>query len=439
MLEFDVDSSQGAKIKVLGVGGAGNNAVNRMVEHGLQGVEFIAVNTDRQALTMSRAAHKLQIGEKLTRGLGAGAMPEVGQKAAEESREDIAAMIKGSDLVFITAGMGGGTGTGAAPVIASIARELDILTIGVVTKPFGFEGRKRMLNAERGIAQLKDSVDTLVVIPNEKIFSVVSKNTTIVDAFRQADDVLRQGIQGISDLIAIPAMINLDFADIKTIMSSRGMAHMGIGVGSGDDRMTVAARAAVLSPLLETSIEGAKAVLINITGGQDMGIMEFNDAASLIQQNADPEANIIVGMTIDESLKDDVRITVIATGFEDPEPVENVQQSGFAARKGDEQPAAQSTFGANAGEPQIPVWANGSDVTASADYTRNYAAPQPRTYPREEERPVYQSGATYTSYQNPGQRVYPAEPQTQGLPENETKPAGNPGKPDIPAFLRRKK
>ena len=315
MLDFDLDS-QLAAIKVVGVGGAGNNAVNRMVDYGLKGVEFIAVNTDRQALYLSKAATRIQIGEKVTRGLGAGANPEMGARAAEESKDDIAAAIKGSDMVFITAGMGGGTGTGAAPVIAQIAREMGILTVGVVTRPFSFEGKQRARNAEQGIAAIKENVDTLVIIPNDRLLLVVGKGTSILDAFRMADDVLRQGIQGISDLIAVPSLINLDFADVKAIMECQGVAHMGIGVGTGEDRASAAAKQAIQSPMLETSINGAKGVLLNITGGSDMGIMEVTEAADYVQAAADPEANIIFGAGIDESLGDTMRITVIATGFD---------------------------------------------------------------------------------------------------------------------------
>ena len=317
---METNENNSAAIKVVGVGGAGSNAVNRMVDSGLQGVEFIAINTDKQALDLSQAATKVQIGEKLTKGLGAGANPDIGARAAEESREEIAGLLKGCDLVFITCGMGGGTGTGAAPVIAEIAREMGILTIGVVSKPFEFEGMKRMRNAETGIEKLKANVDTLVVVPNERLLQAVNKATTMLEAFRYADDTLRQGIQGISDLIVVPQLINLDFADIRTIMESRGLAHMGIGTGSGENRMIDAANMAIESPMLETSIDGARAVLINITGGQNMSLLDVNEAAKKIQQAADPEANIIFGAGIDDSLEDEVRITVIATGFEKEAP-----------------------------------------------------------------------------------------------------------------------
>ena len=308
-----------ATIKVIGVGGAGNNAVNRMIEAGIRNVEFIAVNTDRQTLNESKANSKIQIGEKLTRGLGAGANPDIGSQAAEESRAEIAEALKGSDMVFVTAGMGGGTGTGAAPIVAATAKEMGILTIGVVTKPFTFEGKKRLAQAERGIASLKGKVDTLVVIPNDKLLQVIDRKTSMIEAFRMADDVLRQGVQGISDLISVPGVINLDFADVRTIMLNQGMAHMGIGCASGENRAEDAAKQAIQSPMLETSIEGARGIIINITGGSDMGLHEANTAAELVQRSADPEANIIFGTVIDESMGDELQITVIATGFEKEE------------------------------------------------------------------------------------------------------------------------
>ena len=308
-----------ATIKVIGVGGAGNNAVNRMIEAGIRNVEFIAVNTDRQTLNESKANSKIQIGEKLTRGLGAGANPDIGSQAAEESRAEIAEVLKGADMVFVTAGMGGGTGTGAAPIVAATAKEMGILTIGVVTKPFTFEGKKRLAQAERGIASLKGKVDTLVVIPNDKLLQVIDRKTSMIEAFRMADDVLRQGVQGISDLISVPGVINLDFADVRTIMLNQGMAHMGIGSASGENRAEDAAKQAIQSPMLETSIEGAKGVIINITGGSDVGLHEVNTAAELIQRSADPEANIIFGAVTDENMGDEIQITVIATGFEKEE------------------------------------------------------------------------------------------------------------------------
>ena len=305
-----------ATIKVIGVGGGGTNAVNRMVDSGIRGVEFVAVNTDRQALLLSKAASKIQIGEKITRGLGAGANPDIGAQAAEESKAEITEALRGADMVFVTAGMGGGTGTGAAPIVAACAKEMGILTIGVVTKPFTFEGKKRLSQAERGIESLKSKVDTLVVIPNDKLLQVIDRKTSIVEAFKMADDVLRQGVQGISDLIAVPGLVNLDFADVKTIMLNTGMAHMGIGRASGESRAEEAAKQAVQSPMLETSIEGARGVIINITGGNNLGLHEVNTAAELVQRSVDPEANIIFGAVIDETLEEDIVITVIATGFE---------------------------------------------------------------------------------------------------------------------------
>lgn len=307
--------SQICNIKVIGIGGGGNNAVNRMVNANINSADFVAVNTDKQALLMSRARHRIQIGEKLTRGLGAGADPDIGQKAAEESRAVLKDMLEGTDLVFITAGMGGGTGTGAAPVVAAIAKEMGILTIAVVTKPFSFEGRRRMENAERGIKELKSCVDTLVVIPNEKLLKIVPKGTAIVEAFRTADDVLRQGIQGISDLIVTPSLINLDFADVKTIMKNKGLAHMGLGRGKGENRTIEAVRQAVSSPLLETTIEGATGIIINIKGGLDLTLEEVYEAADLVKEVVDPTCNIIFGSGIEEDMENEVEITVIATGF----------------------------------------------------------------------------------------------------------------------------
>lgn len=316
MFDFDVEVEEFARIKVVGVGGGGNNAVNRMIDCGVRGIEFIALNTDRQALFSSRAEQKLQIGEKLTKGLGAGANPDIGMKAAEENKNEITEALKGADMIFITAGMGGGTGTGAAPIVAEVAKELGILTVGVVTKPFTFEGRRRLIHAERGIDDLKDKVDTLVIIPNDRLLQVAEKKTTMVEAFAMADEILKQGIQGISDLIAVPNLINLDFADVQTIMYNRGIAHMGIGQATGENRAVDAAKQAIKSPLLETSIDGAEAVLLNITGGGDLGLFEVNEAADLIRQAVDQDANIIFGAGIEESLGDEIKITVIATGFD---------------------------------------------------------------------------------------------------------------------------
>jgi cell division protein FtsZ len=305
-----------AVIKVVGVGGGGTNAVNRMVDAGLRGVEFIAANTDAQALQMCDSDIKLNIGHELTKGLGAGANPDVGQGAASESRDDIKEALKGADMVFVTAGEGGGTGTGAAPVIAEIAKnEIGALTVGVVTRPFEFEGAQRASQAEEGIARLREQVDTLIVIPNDKLLSIVERRTSIIDAFREADNVLRQGVQGITDLITIPGLINLDFADVRTVMEDAGTALIGIGDAAGESRATEAAKSAISSPLLEESVEGAAGILLNITGGRDLGLFEVNEAAEIIASAADANANIIFGAVIDESLADEVRVTVIATGF----------------------------------------------------------------------------------------------------------------------------
>ncbi len=314
---MESSSSYLAVIKVVGVGGGGTNAVNRMVDAGLRGVEFISANTDAQALQMTDADIKLNIGHDLTKGLGAGANPEIGFGAAAESRDDIKEALKGADMVFVTAGEGGGTGTGAAPVIAEIAKnEIGALTVGVVTKPFEFEGTQRTRQAEEGIARLREVVDTLIVIPNEKLLSVVERRTTMLDAFREADNVLRQGVQGITDLITIPGLINLDFADVRTIMQDAGSALMGIGTSNGENRAAEAARIAISSPLLEESVEGATGILLNMTGGRELGLFEVNEAAEIVKEAAAPNANIIFGAVIDESQGDEVRVTVIATGFD---------------------------------------------------------------------------------------------------------------------------
>lgn len=305
-----------ARIKVVGVGGGGCNAVNRMIEEGVQGIEFIAVNTDAQALMLSKAPTRVRIGEKLTRGLGAGGDPEVGRKAAEESAEELYEVLKGSDMVFVTAGMGGGTGTGAAPVIAQIAREVGALTIGVVTRPFSFEGARRAKAAEEGIGQLKEQADTLIVIPNDRLLQIVDKRSSIQDAFRVADDVLRQGVQGISELITVPGLINLDFADVRSIMKEGGAALMAVGEAEGEDRARLAAEAAISSNLLDITIDGARGVLFNITGGTDMTLFEVNQAAAIIKEAAHPDVNLIFGAVIDPNMGDKVRVTVIATGFD---------------------------------------------------------------------------------------------------------------------------
>lgn len=317
MSNFDMEMNTNglAKIKVIGVGGGGNNAISRMKQSGLRGVEFVAINTDRQILDAIESDERLQIGVKLTRGLGSGGNPEIGEKAAEENKNEISEILSGADMVFVTAGMGGGTGTGAAPIVAAVAKEMGILTVAVVTKPFMFEGRSRQLQAEKGIAKLKDSVDTLIVIPNDRLLQISEKRTSMLDAFKMADHVLLDGIRGISDLIAVPNIINLDFADVQSVMKDQGIAHMGIGLATGENRAIEAAKLAIKSPLLETSIDGAKAVLINVTAS-DIGIFEVNEAAELIRQQIDQDANIILGAGLDESLKDEIKITVIGTGFD---------------------------------------------------------------------------------------------------------------------------
>ncbi|MBR1820400.1 MAG: cell division protein FtsZ [Clostridia bacterium] len=419
-IETEEENTNFAAIKVIGVGGAGTNAVNRMVDSGLRGVDFIAVNTDKQALALSKAPIQVQIGEKLTKGLGAGANPEVGQKAAEESREDIANKIKGSDLVFVTCGMGGGTGTGAAPIIAETAREMGILTIGVVSKPFLFEGRQRMKNAESGIEKLKANVDTLVVVPNDRLLSVVTKGTTMTDAFKIADDTLRQGIQGISDLIAVPSLINLDFADVRTVMQSRGLAHMGIGIGKGESRMVDAAKQAISSPMLETSIDGARAVLINITGGPDTSIIDINEAAQLITAAADPEANIIFGAGIDESMSDEVKITVIATGFEKPAFSAGRTASSIGENKeldDEEAPERASRASRYEEEPVSPIFERRPRERATRDVDG---------YEQREQRRSERAQA-------PRRRVY--QEDGQEAPRGQNRRGFT---PDVPSFMKKK-
>ena len=316
MINSEIATELSAKVKVLGVGGGGSNALNRMIEAGVKGVDFIAINTDAQALDFAKARTKLQLGAGLTKGLGSGGKTDIGRQAAEESAAEIEAILKGADLVFIIAGMGGGTGSGGAAVIAEIAKNAGALTVGVVTRPFSFEGKKRLSQAEKGLASLKEKVDTLIVIPNDKLLQVIDKRTPLVEAFRVADDVLRQGVQGISDLIAIPGLINLDFADVKAIMKETGTALMGVGFYKGDNSAVKAAKAAIFSPLLETSIEGALGVLINITGGNNLTLYEIHEAAETIVEAADPNANIIFGAVINEAYEDEASVTVIATGFD---------------------------------------------------------------------------------------------------------------------------
>ena len=348
---FDTDLTAGAVIKVIGVGGGGGNAINRMIEEGVSGVEFIAVNTDIQALKSSKADTVIQLGPKLTRGLGAGAQPEVGKRAAEESAETVAQALEGADMVFITAGMGGGTGTGAAPVIAQIAKELGALTVAVVTRPFGFEGSKRSYFATEGIEDLRANVDTLLIISNNNLLEIVDKKTPLTEALREADNVLRQGVQGVTDLITNPGMINLDFADVKTVMANKGDALMGIGVASGEERVIEATRKAIYSPLLETTIEGAENVLLNVTGGMDMSLTEAQDASEIVIQAAGNDVNILLGTSIDDTLNDEIRVTVVATGVSEEEAAAAINPRN--ARQ--EAPRQQRQFIPSANLTQNPV------------------------------------------------------------------------------------
>ncbi|OKK19200.1 cell division protein FtsZ [Streptomyces sp. CB00455] len=393
-----------AVIKVIGVGGGGVNAINRMIEVGLKGVEFIAINTDAQALLMSDADVKLDVGRELTRGLGAGANPAVGRKAAEDHREEIEEVLKGADMVFVTAGEGGGTGTGGAPVVANIARSLGALTIGVVTRPFTFEGRRRANQAEDGIAELREEVDTLIVIPNDRLLSISDRQVSVLDAFKSADQVLLSGVQGITDLITTPGLINLDFADVKSVMSEAGSALMGIGSARGDDRAVAAAEMAISSPLLEASIDGARGVLLSISGGSDLGLFEINEAAQLVSEAAHPEANIIFGAVIDDALGDEVRVTVIAAGFDGGQPPARRDNVISAASTKREEPAPAPV---RAPEPARPAFGGLGSVT-----------------PREE--PPAPAPAPPVETQAPVQQVPTARPY-QDSPAEEL---------DVPDFLK---
>jgi len=383
MMQFrDEGVAKGAYIKVLGVGGGGGNAVNTMIASGLQGVEFITANTDLQALESTQADVRLQLGANLTRGLGAGANPEIGRKAAQEDREAVIKALEGADMVFITAGMGGGTGTGAAPVIASMAREKDILTVAVVTKPFTFEGRQRMRQAEAGIHELRDHVDTLIVIPNQRLLEVVDKRTPLREAFQVADDVLRQAVQSISDLILVPGLVNLDFADVRTIMNGQGKAIMGTGVAQGESRAVVAAQRAIESPLLEASVHGAQGVLINITGGADMSLYEVHEASSAVQMAAHPEAQIIFGAVIDEQMRDAIRVTVIATGFAEAAPEEPAKTAPILRRRGDMPVTNGYTEPASAAAYEVHEKFD-PDAYARWQAFKNTPAPEPDSIPDE--------------------------------------------------------
>ncbi len=358
MFQFDTENTNPAQIKVVGVGGGGNNAVNRMIEADVKYVEFIAINTDKQDLTLSQAGRKIQIGEKITKGLGAGAVPEIGKKAAEESRDEIAQAMQGADMVFVTAGMGGGTGTGAAPVVAEVAKEMGVLTIGIVTKPFWFEGKARQKNSDEGIKNLMGCVDTLVVIPNDKLLEIAENRTPLTESFKMADEILRQGVQGISELITRPGLISLDFADVKTIMKDTGFAHMGIGSATGENRAEEAAKKAINSPLLETTIEGAKGVILNVTGGSDLGILEVKTAAEQVEEAADKDANIIIGAIIDENMGDEIQVTVIATGFRGKVPVGQKEENSFTSLFGN--------MGSSQSAPSISAGKNTADKAPSS-------------------------------------------------------------------------
>lgn len=380
-MAFGLETGQESvvKIKVIGVGGGGNNVVNRMVRSGSRGVDFVAVNTDKQALNVSSATYKIQIGEKLTHGQGAGSDPEVGRKSAEESRGQIAKALEDTDMVFITAGMGGGTGTGGAPIVAEIAREAGILTVGVVTKPFGFEGRRRMMQAEKGIEELRSKVDSLVIIPNERLKHATDQKITFANAFEIADDVLRQAVQSISDLIRDTGFINLDFADVTSIMKDAGLAHMGVGRAAGKGKAEDAARMAISSPLLETSINGARGVLINVTGSTDIGLEEVEQAATLVQEAVNPDALTIFGATFDETLDDEIRVTVIATGFENESNKEPAIKTVSELRREQEAAAVAPAAPAPAAEPAP------APAAASAPQPVAQPAPAPAPEPEEEE------------------------------------------------------
>ena len=477
-----------ARIKVVGVGGAGNNAVNRMIEAGIQSASYVAVNTDKQILLLSKAETKIQIGSALTKGLGAGAEPEVGRAAAEESKEVLTEAIKDTDLLFITAGMGGGTGTGAAPVIAKIARDLKILTIAIVTEPFNFEGKKRMDNTMKGLENLRKYVDTLIIIPNDKITCVVPKNTSMVDALRVADEILKQGIRGIADLIVNPALINLDFADVRTILKDQGLAHMGVGVAKGENRIVEAVRLAVNCPLLTTTIEGAKGVILNIVGGNDLTMDEVQTAATLVQSVVDYSANIIFGACIDSNISDEVEVTVIATGFPNMENIydqkdeRNVSSRNFFVNRGlpegnagaaaaprpvpMQQPASPSYLRTPINNTmqgqQPPVYRQPYQQQAAQQYQQapQYAQQQPQQYAQPQQaapQPQYQQAPQYAQQQQPQQYAQPqqtapqqqyAHPQYQQAPQYAQQPRqpqyqqqggaqGSSADKELPTFVQR--
>ena len=416
MADFELSPGENfAQIKVIGVGGGGGNAVNRMVNEGLGGVDFITVNTDNQALMLSKSKTRVRIGDKLTRGLGAGGNPEIGKKAAEESSDELYEVLRGADMVFIAAGMGGGTGTGAAPVVAQIAKELGALTIGVVTRPFTFEGSRRMSFANKGIEDLKNQVDTLIVIPNDRLLQMADKRATLQQAFSLADDVLRQGIQGISELITVPALINLDFADVRTIMSEGGAALMAVGRAVGDDRARKAAEMAINSTLLDVTIDGARGILFNITGGTDLTLFEINEAAAIIKESAHPDVNLIFGAQVDESMGDECRITVIATGFE---------QSRAERRINAERPQQQPTTSYRS-QPQQPQSQQYQSVERPSLSQQQPPMQQQRPMPPAPQPPLPPQQAP--TVQQPPQQIQPNEPRVY-----------DEGNTDIPAFLRRR-
>ena len=435
MLEIKInESDNAARIIVVGVGGAGNNAVNRMIDENIAGVEFIGVNTDKQALQFCKAPTAMQIGEKLTKGLGAGARPDIGEKAAEESSEEISQALKGADMVFVTCGMGGGTGTGAAPVVAKIAKDMGILTVGVVTKPFRFEAKTRMSNALEGIENLKNSVDTLIVIPNDRLLEIVDRRTTMPDALKKADEVLQQAVQGITDLINVPGLINLDFADVQTVMIDKGIAHIGIGKAKGDDKAIEAVKQAVSSPLLETTIEGASHVIINISG--DISLIEANEAASYVQELSGDEANIIFGAMYDENAQDEATITVIATGLDEHGANASVSTAmkGFTSFKGKTSPAASAAAVPHAAAPEAAA-------TASTPYSRPIQGSTPSYNPAGS---GSQGGYTAPKF-NPNQGYSAGNTQNQNpnpnpAPTHSFRPAANKEMQiNIPDFLKNKR
>lgn len=441
----DLTLSGRAKICVIGVGGAGNNAVNRMIEAGITSAEYIAVNTDAQILACNKAKTKIQIGGQRTKGLGAGAEPEIGREAAEESKEELARSIEGTDLLFITAGMGGGTGTGAAPVIAKIAKDKKILTVAVVTKPFEFEGKRRMDNAVKGIENLRKYVDTIVIIPNEKIREVVPKNATMTDALRVADEVLKQGIRGIADLIVTPALINLDFADVRTVLKDRGDAHMGVGVAKGENRIIDAVRLAVNSPLLETTIEGATGVILNIVGGPDLTLDEVTKAAGLIHGVVDYSANIIFGACVDENVQDEVEVTVIATGFRAAEQSDIVRTAFMAQPQREEEqsaaaPAAEASAAGPYAQPEQPVYQAQNPYGQAQTYQSPLQQPAQTAQPVPPQQPqqpynAYGAYAAQQPYYAPQGAPTPVQPVQQPAPEPE--PEEDPREKRLPPFVRR--